>query len=1086
MQKLAEISIRRPVFASMLILALVVVGATSYFGLGVDRFPSVDMPTVRVSATLPGATAEEMETQVAEVLEEEINTVQGIYELRSVSGPGTAIIIVTFDLERDIDVAAEEVRERVARVQRQLPEDIDPPTVSKFNNEDTPVLTLALSSGRSLRELTEYADKVVKPQLERSIGVGEVDLGGEAERAINIWIDPDRLRAYALPITAVRDALVAQNTEIPGGNLTRGGREESMRTLGRLANPEDFSEVVVANSGNYPIRVRDIGHVEDGTKERRSFSRLNGQPTVVLDIRRQSGANTVAVIEGIKEKLPQLQQILPGDVQIQIIRDQSTYIYAALHEIKLHLIIGSILAALVVLAFMRSFRSTLIAGVAIPASLIATFGMMWALDFTLNSVTMLALVLMVGIVIDDAIVVLENIYRFVEEKKLSAREAARKATAEIGLAVLATTLSLVVIFVPVSFMSSISGRFLYQFGITAAVSVMVSLLVSFTLTPMMASRILSREQSESKSHSVQSRTGFYAYLDRAYTRSLEFALAHRVAFAVVALVIIALSLPLYKALPQEFLPGGVDESEFRVTVTGPESASLEAMDEVLQQIETEVKDTPGVENVLATVGGGFLGSVNSGDVHVDLLPHDQRTFSITRLLRETLSGTPGDAFRGNISQHEVMQQVRRKLRKYSALEIGVRNYPSFSIGGAPVDIDFSILGPDLQQLSKYAENLRSRANELGLVDASVTLKMDKPETRVAIDRERAADLGVSVEDVALGLRLMVGGDDEVTRYYDRSLNEHYDVQLRLAEGFRNQPSDIPELAVPTRDGQTMPLRNLVQTEQGQTVSRIDRLDRQRMVALRASVAEGYAMGDRLQVLREEFSKLSPELGYSSRVVGRGRELENTFREFIWAFMLSIVLMYMILASQYESLSQPAIILLSLPLSVPFAFLSLALAGGSLNLYSLLGMLVLFGVVKKNAILQIDHTNQLRDKGLSEHEAILQANRERLRPILMTTLALVAGMIPLAVGTGPGAEERRAISIVVIGGQTLALFLTLLMTPVVYSLLETAKTSVLVARPDWAAKQRAWAVSGSSLIRKLFAREPRRPVSRPEVQDGAQD
>ena len=1052
----------------MLILAMVVVGIAAYNSLAVDRFPSVDMPTVRVAASLPGATAEEMESQVADLLEEAVNTVQGIYELRSISGPGMSIVIVTFNLDRDVDVAAEEVRERISRIMRQLPEDIEPPTVAKFNNEDAPVLTIALSSDRSIRELTEYADKVIRPQFERSAGVGEVDIGGGLERAINVWVDPDRLRAYGIPITAVRDALVRQNTEIPGGNLTFQGREESMRTLGRVRSPEQFSEVVVAQSGTYPVRVRDIGRVEDGTKERREFSRLNGKPTVVLDIRRQSGANTIQVIEGIKQKLGEMQALLPPDVRLQIIRDQSAYIYAALHEINLHLIVGSILAVLVVLAFMRSWRSTFIAAVAIPCSLIATFGVMWALDFTLNSVTMLALVLMVGIVIDDAIVVLENIYRFVEEKKLTPAEAARQATAEIGLAVMATTLSLVVIFVPVSFMSSISGRFLYQFGITAAVAVMVSLLVSFTLTPMMSARLLkAQEGSRSQAHS---RTGFYARLDNWYSRSLAFALRHRLAFAVGAIVIMLTSIPLYYALPQEFLPGGVDESEFRVNITGPQSASVEAMDQVMREIERDIMETPGVDTVLSTIGSGFLGSVNGGDVHVDLIPHEQRTFSMSRLFKETLRGRPQAAFRGNISQQQVMQQVRRKLAKYSGLEIGVRSYPSFNIGGANVEIDFSILGPELTRLHQYAENLRSRAAELGLEDASVTLKMDKPETRVDIDRERAADMGVSVQDVALGLRLMVGGDEEVTRYYDPALNEDYDVQLRLEQGWRNRPQDIPELSVPSSNGTAVPLRNLVNVEQTQTVSRIDRIDRQRMVALRASVAPGYAMGDRLQVLRNEFAKLNPEAGYSYRVVGRGRELENTFREFLWAFLLSIVFMYMILASQYESLSQPAIILLSLPLSVPFAFLSLSVTNGSLNLYSMLGMLVLFGVVKKNAILQIDHTNQLRQRGIPEYEAVMQANRDRLRPILMTTLALVAGMIPLALGTGPGAEERRAISIIVIGGQSLALVVTLLITPVAYSITEEAKDRALRWVPALAIRP-AWLQRTAEIWRGMFRGGP---------------
>src|SRR5882762_5155430 len=495
MQKLAEVCIKRPVFATMLVMAFVVVGAASWFRLGVDRFPAVDLPTVNVRVELPGASSEEVETQVAQKLEEKINTIHGIQELRASSTPGNSLVIVTFNLNRQIDVAAQDVRDKVAIAVRNLPREILPPVVSKFDNDQAPVVTIALSGERSIRELTEIADKTVKVQLERSTGVGEVRIVGGLLPSVNVWVDPDRLSAYQIPITTVRDALTRQNADLPGGNVTQGLNEASLRTMGRVADPKSFNDLVIATLAGVPVRVRDIGYAEDGTKEQRSAARLNGVPTVILEVRRQSGENTVAVIEGVKGKLARLRDQVPPDVKLEVIRDQSRYIYAALHEINLHLVLGSILASLVVLAFMRSWRSTFIAAVAIPTSVISAFGMMWMLNFTLNSVTMLALVLMVGIVIDDAIVVLENVFRFVEEKKMRPFEAAREATADIGLAVMATTFSLVVIFVPVSFMSSISGRFLYQFGLTAAVSVMVSLLVSFTLTPMMSARFLRTEDA---------------------------------------------------------------------------------------------------------------------------------------------------------------------------------------------------------------------------------------------------------------------------------------------------------------------------------------------------------------------------------------------------------------------------------------------------------------------------------------------------------------------------------------------------------------------------------------------------------------
>lgn len=1033
MQKLAEICIRRPVFASMIVLTLVVVGAAGYLHLDVDRFPSVDLPTVRVSVRLPGASPAEMEAQVSQPIEEALNTIEGIKELRSVNGSGSAFIVVTFELNRDIDAAAQDVRDRVATVVRDLPRDTDPPTIAKADTDQSPILTLAVSGDRSQRELTEIADKIVKTHIERSSGVGEVNITGGLERAINVWVDAERLAAYQIPINAVRDAVELQNANIPGGFVTGTLREQTLRTMGRLSDPKAFNDLVIATRNGSPIRVRDIGWAEDGTKEQRSISRLNGVPTVALEVLRQSGANTVAVIEGVKEKLRELAPQLPSDLKLIVTRDQSRYIYEALHEIKLHLVLGSILACLVVLLFMRNWRAMVIAAVAIPTSVIASFGMMKALDFTLNSVTMLALVLMVGIVIDDAIVVLENIFRFVEEKKMRPFEAARAATAEIGLAVMATTFSLVVIFVPVSFMSSISGRFLYQFGLTAAVAVLVSLLVSFTLTPMMSARLLSGngEASDPRGTAPRSRRGFYRVIDSFYTGVLGWVMAHRLLVAGLAVLTMAASVPLYKLVRQEYLPTNVDEGEFDVRVTGPEGMSLQAVNQVSLWIENQLRSIPGVRTVLSTAGGGFLGGVNSVNFFVQLAPHEERTFGWKRLLH----WPPWHAFQGNYTQREIQQQIRRRLRSLSELRAAMRNPQTFVGGGGNWDIDFALLGPDLDTLNAYAEGLRTNATELGLLDADTTLKLDKPELRVQINRDRAANLGVRTSDIADALRVMVGGDERVTRFRDESMNEDYDVQVRLKESDRNEGETIAHLFVPRTDGGLVRLDNVVELVPTQTASRIDRLDRQRQVSLRASVAPGFAQADRIATLRAEVGKRGLPTGYSTRVSGRARELETTFREFIFAFALSVMLMYIILASQFESVVHPFTILLSLPLSVPFAFISLLAANQTINLYSALGLLVLFGVVKKNAILQIDHMNKLRAAGADRPAAIIQGNRERLRPILMTTLTLMAGMLPLALGTGPGAEERRAVAVVVIGGQALCLLLTLVVTPVAYSLLD---------------------------------------------------
>jgi hydrophobic/amphiphilic exporter-1 (mainly G- bacteria), HAE1 family len=1023
----------------LLVLSLVVAGAAAYAQLGVDRFPAVDVPQVRVRTLLPGAAPEEMETEVAQRLEEAVNTVEGLDELRSISGSGSAVIAANFVLERDVDVAAQDVRDRVSGALRDLPPELDPPQVAKFDNESSPVLTVALSADRPLRELTDLAERLVKVQLERARGVGEVRLVGGLERAMNVWLDADRLAALALPVTAVRDAILRQHSQVPGGNVTTPTLEHSLRTLGRLSDPAAFEDLVLATRDRTPVRVRDVGWAEDGTKEQRSVARLDDVPTVILEVRRQSGANTVAVIEAAKANLAALPAQLPSDVQLEVIRDQSRYIHAALHEITVHLVLGSILACLVVLAFMRSWRSTVIAGVAIPASVIATFACMWPLGFTLNSVTMLALVLMVGIVIDDAIVVLENIFRFVEEKGMAPRAAAHAATAEIALAVLATTLSLVVVFVPVSFMSSISGRFLYQFGITAAAAILVSLLVSFTLTPMMSARLLRRAGTAG---APRSRGGLYARLDAAYARALAAALARTRLVVVLGAVIALSAVPLYAIIHHEYVPSDVDEAEFDVHVTAPEGTSVAAMDDVMRAVAADIRATPGVERVLTTVGGGFLGTVNQGSAYVRIAPHAGRYLSLPRLAGALVRLDPLAAFRGNYTQRDVMQAVRARFRRYQDLRISARNAPAFNLGGAPVDIDFNIRGPDLQVLAGAAETLRARMLAGGgVADADTTLKLEKPELRVVVDRERAADLGVEVEDVALAMRLMVGGDDRVSRFIDPTVNEDYDVEVRLEEGDRNDRATISRLYLPRAGGDLVRLDSVARLEEGFTASRIDRLDRQRVASIRATVAPGHALGQELAAVRAAAADLDLPPGYTTGVSGRGRELERTFGEFGWAFLLSIVFMYMILAAQYESLVDPVTILLALPLSVPFALLSIWLAGDTLNLYSALGILVLFGVVKKNSILQIDHIKQLRAGGLARTAAILQGSRERLRPILMTTLTLVAGMLPLALGTGPGAEERRTIAVVVIGGQSLSLVLTLLVTPVAYAVLDDVRARV---------------------------------------------
>lgn len=1065
---LAEICVKRPVFALMLIMALTVAGVAAFGQLGVDRFPNMDLPTVYVRTSYPGASTQELESEVSQIIEDAVATVAGIDELRSISSDGRSFVIATFNLDRDLDAASQDVRDAVAGVMNRLPPNIDPPVVQKQDTDSSPIMTLAVSGPRSATELYLMADRYVKNVIESAQGVGQVQIAGAADRAIQVQIDARKLAAYQLSILDVREALTRQNAEVPGGRVDEGHRERMLRTLGRVEHARDFPDLVVKTVNGTPVRLSDLGQAVDSTKEVRTLARLNGVPAVVLQVQRQSGENTVRVIEAIKQRLPRARTLLPDDVNIEIIQDQSRYILAALHEIEGHLIAGSVLACLTVLLFMKSWRSTLIASVAIPTSIIATFAFMRMFGFTLNNVTMLALALMVGVVIDDAIVVLENVFHVIEEKGLSPFEAAIAGTREIGLAVLATTLSLVIVFLPVSFMQSVTGRMLFEFGLTATFAIMVSLLVSFTLTPMMCSRLLKVQPMQAGEGEAASRRGFYHWIDAGYMQSLTWAMRHRWVVLLLSAAVIASNVPLYKVVPQDYIPTNVDESEFEIRVEAREGASLSSSDAVIRKAEAIVSQAPGVQTMLSTVGTRGFGSVNQGEIFVRLIDAERRTFSLGRLWRGLLKGDPGEAFRGNFSQRDAMTAIREQLQVLPDVNASVRNLTSFR-QGAPVDIDFTISGSDIPALVDFSAKVAERAKQIpGIVDVYTTLRVDKPELLVKIDRERAAALGVEVREIADTLRVAVGGDDRVSRYRDATVDDAYDVELRLVGIDRRDVASISQLYVRGRPSPligrraditlnvdaTVPTRidNVVNFEYAVTASRIDRLDRQRMVGVRANIAPGYALGDRIAALQAATEELGIPPGFETRVLGRGRELERTLTDFMWMIVLSFVFMYIVLAAQFEHLVHPFTILLSLPLAVPFGMLSLLWGGESLNLYSAMGILVLFGVIKKNAILQVDHTNALRAQGMERTEAILLANRDRLRPILMTTISFVAGLLPLLIATGPGAEERRSIAVLAVGGQTLSLLLTLLAIPVIYSYLDdigAVMLRTLKAKPEGA-------------------------------------
>ena len=1014
MQKLAELCVRRPVFATMLVAAITVVGAISFTTLGVDRYPRIELPTVSVSTTNSGAAPENVETEISDRIEAAVNTVAGIDELRSSSTEGQSRVVITFDLSKDPDIAAQEVRAKVDPVIRRLPDTADPPGVQKQDPDSNPIMLFSVSAPMSATELTTYLEQSVQKRLETVDGVGEVLLFGGRRREIHISIDPDRLAAYGLSTNDVAAALRSQNLELPSGRLDQGSREVSVRTAGRLARPEDFEALTIAKRGAYTVRVSDIGYVDDTGQTPTSASMLNGRSAVTLAVRKQSGVNTVALADALKARMHEIEQTLPPNFQVRLIRDDSEFTRASLHAIEEHLIVGGILAAVIVLLFLRNIRSTFIAAVAIPTSIVGAFGLMAVLGFTLNQMTMLALTLMVGIVIDDAIVVLENIYRFIEEKGLSPFDAAIQGTREIGLAVMATTMSLLAVFVPVGFMTGIVGQFMSSFGLTAAAAIAISLIVSFTLTPMLAARWIKASAHETQ---AESKGGFYRHIDAMYTRLLRWSMAHRAVVVGICAIVIATSYPLLRLSGVNFVPDE-DESRFQISARLPVDSSLALTQSLLDRIARDMRErVPGVSDTLALAG--FQGNgVNAGTIFVRLVPIDERS----------------------VSQQQIVAIARKLFAPYrKEAVIGVQASSGLpGIGGRGGNVQFALVGPDLKKLDGYTQQaLAGMEQSSKLVDVDRSYLAGTPELRVNIDRRRAADLGISVQDVSQTVNALLAGQN-VTTY--NSANDQYDVVLKAQDSFRRTPETLAAATVRAAGGQLVQLQTIAAFDQGTGPTSVDRLDRQRQITVSANPAQGVSQAEAEQIVRQVFAQMQMDPGYALVTSGQSKELSRATRAFGFAFALSFAFMYMVLAAQFESFIHPVTILLTLPLAVPFGLLSSLLFGQALNIYSALGVLLLFGIVKKNAILQIDHTIGLRAKGLSRDDAIIQANRDRLRPILMTTLALVAGMIPLVIGSGPGAQTNRSIGLLVVGGQSLCLVLTLLAVPVSYSLFEDAAAS----------------------------------------------
>ena len=1014
MQWLANISVRRPIFASVLIMVFVVVGVVGYKSLGVDKFPKVDFPMIMIVTPYPGASPGAVETDVSQKIEEAVNTVSGLETLTSMSTEGVSLVIAQFSLEIDPDKAANDIDQHIATVLRDLPPGLRP-EVRKADPDAAPVIVLSVKGppGVSTRELTRFADKQVKQRIERLKGVGQIVILGGQDRQINVLLDPIRLASANVSALEVQRAISTSNVNVPGGQIEMGPTNRTLRIEGRALEARQIGDIVVRQQGDHAIRVRDLADIEDSEEEAETAASRNGIPAIALSVRKQTGTNTVAVVDAVKTAVAELQTNLASGYSVDIVRDNSIQIRTSASQVLEHLVIGALLAALVVLLFLGSLRSTIIAAIAIPVSIISTFGLMMIAGFTLNMMTLLALALAVGIVIDDAIVVLENIYRFIDEKRMKRFPAAIHATKEIGRAVLATKLSLMAVFLQVAFISGIFGKFLYSFGLTMAFAIAISMIVAFTLTPLMAARLLPPPppEGEHRRRSWLERGSDFVYrpIARLYSGVLAFCLRHRWIVGVSIIASFAMAVPMCKKVGGDFLPPN-DEAQFEIYVQMPEGTSLEATTLFTERLARKTRMLPEVDSTLVTVAGGDQRQSNVANVYAHM------TDPATR----------------RRNQADVMEDVRKHILADVPKEIrvAVQQVNDFSIGGQNAIVSYVISGPDLDKLTVYGNRVLDAMRKVpGVVDLDSSLLDPVEETSLKPDLDRAAMLGVDPANITMTLSVLVGGA-EASTFEDRG--DQYPVFLRAAERFRDNPEALALIGVPSATLGTVPLADVVRRDISTATSKITRQSRERAVTITMNVSPGFNESAIVAELEKNVKALDLPPGYSAEPFGRSKEMAKMAKAFMFAIGLAVIFMYLVLAAQFESLLYPFIIMLSLPLTVPFAVLSLLLTGGSLNIFSMLGIIVLFAMVKKNAILQVDHANGLRRQGLPRTEAVLAASRDRLRPILMTTFAFVAGMVPLITSQGIGSGFSKAMASVVVGGQTLSLLLTLVAVPVIYT------------------------------------------------------
>ncbi|HVO74754.1 MAG TPA: efflux RND transporter permease subunit [Ignavibacteriaceae bacterium] len=1014
--KLADVSIKRPVFTTMIVAAILVLGLFSFIKLNVDQYPDVDIPYVVVTTVLPGAGPAQVETDVTKIVEDAVNPVEGVDHISSTSQEGVSIVVIQFKIEIDGKTAAQEVREKVAAVRSQLPDDIDDPVIQRFDPANFPILTLTVAGDRSDRDITEYTKNIIKKRLENIPGVGSVELVGGAEREILIEVDAERLKAYNLSIQDIIMKVGGANVEIPGGNLNQGDRQLILRTMGKITDVRDFGNIVVANPRGQIVYLSDIATVLDTTEERESLTRLNGKNAVGLDIKKQSGSNTVQVAAGIKKELKKLQAEVPPDIKITLARDNSEFIQHSVNDVLFDLIYGSILAVLVIYLFLANGRATFISALALPTSIIGSFILMSALGFTLNVMSLLALSLAVGLLIDDAIVVIENIYRHMSEGE-TAWEAAKSASEEIGLAVMAVTLSLVAVFVPVAFMPGIVGRFFFQFGMTVTFAVLVSLFVAFSLTPMLSSRWLKAADEElTKEGNLLKKilyyfNHFFDWLSRKYVRALGWSVKHRLITVLSALAIFFMSFYLMKFIGSEFFPQQ-DQGEFTIVINAAPGYSLEQTDKICKKIENEVGKNHDIKTLLTTIGAGN-NTVNQAQILVKLISKQERNYNV----------------------YDYMNTLRKNINIPGAK---VSFLPPGGPGGQQKPVMFSVRGENLGKLEQIADKVEGIVKTTyGAVDVENSLETSKPEVKIRLEREKAAELGINPANIATTVRAMVDGFD-ATKYQEG--DDQYNVRIRLQPEDRTTIQDVSNITVKS-DKKTaaggnilIPLSDVAFIDNGVGPSKINRYDRQREIRIDANVYDRF-FGEVLGDAQSRISTLSLPEGYSVKIAGSGEMQAESFFNIFISLILAIVFVYIVLAAQFESFIYPFSIMLALPMAIIGAVIALIIFKSSMSVMSLIGIIMLMGLVSKNGILLVDYINIQRGRGHERFDAILIAGPTRLRPILMTTFAMIFGMIPVAFSFGEGSEFRSPMGQAVIGGLITSTLLTLFIVPVVYTILD---------------------------------------------------